>query len=88
MSDNIEAAKKRYSQQLAAYTRQQFRVAQSALEAARAANGTRTNGDSRPRAAAGEGPGRHRSRSRDSHHTRNFRVVDFAQKAPLVNGTA
>ncbi|OCB85226.1 hypothetical protein A7U60_g7853 [Sanghuangporus baumii] len=86
MSDNIETAKKRYSQQLAAYTRQQFRVAQSALEAARAANGT--NGDSRPRAAAGEDSGRHRSRSRDSHRTRNFRVVDFAQKAPLVNGTA
>ncbi|KAL5518653.1 hypothetical protein ACEPAH_336 [Sanghuangporus vaninii] len=85
MSDNTEIAKKRYSQQLAAYTRQQFRIAQSALEAARA-NGP--NGDSRPRANAGEDSSSRRSRSRDSQRARNFRVVDFAQKAPLVNGTA
>ncbi|KAL5495583.1 hypothetical protein ACEPAI_1046 [Sanghuangporus weigelae] len=86
MPDNTEIAKKRYSQQLAAYTRQQFRVAQSAQEAARAANGP--NGDSRPRAAGGEDAGRRRSRSGDSHRARNFRVIDFAQNAPLVNGTA
>ncbi|KAL5534556.1 hypothetical protein ACEPAG_1019 [Sanghuangporus baumii] len=85
MPNNTEIAKKRYSQQLAAYTRQQFRVAQSAQEAARAANGP--NGDSRSR-AGGEDAGRRRSRSRDSHRARNFRAIDFAQNAPLVNGTA
>ena len=84
MSDAIEIAKKRYSQQLAAYTLQQFRVAQSALEAARAANGDSRSGQT----AVNGAQARPRSRSRDARRSRNFRAIDFAHKAPLVNGTA
>lgn len=92
MSDSIEIAKRRYSEELAAYTLEQWRLARTALEA------TESSSDSIADSDGSASPTEERRRSRSAKTqsqvdecTRALRSVDFASKphkAPLVSGAA
>ena len=104
MPTPADLAKRNYSQELAAYTFEQWRIARQQQEAARNSN----NDNNRPPSSADRRSGSPRDRERDeqqqdaeagenvnghsprSHAERNrLRVHDFATStAPLVNGTA
>ena len=100
MSTQLELAKWKYSQELAAYTFEQWRIARQQREAARNSNSSNNNtpgsSDMRPN------PTRDRVHERDEQHSAGagenhnscaersrLRVHDFVTStAPLVNGTA
>ena len=99
MRESIEIAKRRYSQELAAYTYQQWRLARSAWEAAQASAAAAsvespTGSDDTTSSFGSRSDERRRSQATEAQveqhreRERNLHAIDFAHKTPLVNGTA
>ena len=100
MSTQLELAKRKYSQELAAYTFEQWRIARQQREAARNSNSSNNNtpgsSDVRPNSTRDhvhEQDGQHSAAAGENHNScaerSRLRVHDFATStAPLVNGTA
>ena len=100
MSTQLELAKRKYSQELAAYTFEQWRIAQQQREAAKSSkisnNNTSGNSDVRSNSTSDRGHERDEQHSVGAGENHNscaersrLRVHDFATStAPLVNGTA